>query len=417
MGRMTFGLTVNDSIDVNRIRDMFPALSGDTIYMDNAGGSQVPRCVADAIHRYLLESYVQLGAGYPMSQRCTRTVEAAHQFVNLFMNGTETGHVVLGASSSQLIIMLTMCYRQVMKQGDEIIISEIGHEANVGPWVRLAEHGFKVKTWEADPDTLICPLDSLETLLTERTRILAIPHVSNLLGRIEDIQGAIELAHRVGARVVVDGVAYASHRAMDMKAWDVDWYLYGTYKVYGPHMGALYGKREAFDDITGPNHFFIPREEIPYKFEPGGVCHESCAGLLALGDYLKFLAGREDDAPCDRGTIERAYEVMTALELPLQGRLIDYLRAKPGVTIIGPDHGESSRVPTISFRHEVLSSASIAEAICAANIGARHGHMYTARLCDTMGFDLEDGFARVSMVHYNTLEEVDRLIQVLEGIL
>lgn len=409
--------TDSTAIDIQRIRAQFPALAGDTIYFDNAGGSQVPRCVADAIRDYMLESYVQLGAGYAMSQKCTQLVNDAHEFINLFMNGTETGKVVLGASSTQLIIMLADCYRRVMAPGDEIIVSEIGHEANVGPWMKLAAEGYHVRMWAADPRTLECPLDGLATLINDRTRLLAIPHVSNLLGRIENIEAAIDLAHEHGVRVVVDGVAYASHRAIDVGRWDADWYLYGPYKVYGPHSGVLYGKNEAFDEIRGPNHFFIPDDQIPYKFEPGGVSHEACAGLLALGDYLKLLAGRGDDEPCDRATIEKAFDVMTALELPLQARLIEYLRNKPGVTIMGPDHAGPSRVPTISFRHDSIRSATISEAICAANIGARNGHMYTARLCAKLGYDLEDGFARVSMLHYNTPAEVDRLIEVLEGVL
>ncbi|MCZ6836390.1 MAG: aminotransferase class V-fold PLP-dependent enzyme, partial [Planctomycetota bacterium] len=297
------------------------------------------------------------------------------------------------------------------------IVSEIGHEANVGPWWNLGREGFVVKMWEADPDTLTCPLQQLERLLTDRTKIVAFPHVSNLLGRIEDIQGAIELAHSAGARVVIDGVAYASHRAIDVEAWNADWYLYGPYKVYGPHLGVMYGSHEAFAEIRGPNHFFIPDEEIPYKFEPGGVIHEHGAGLLALGDYLKLLAGREDDEPCDRATIVKAYDVMTALEQPLQQRIISYLKSKPGITIIGPDHAEVTRVPTISFHHDKVKSVEIAKALCQANIGARNGHMYTARLCAKLGYDLEDGFARVSLLHYNTQQEIDRLIEVLDGIL
>ncbi len=402
---------------VDELRARFPALAGDTIYMDNAGGSQVPAVVADAIRDYMLNSYVQLGAGYPMSQRCTQLVDDAHDFVNLFMNGTRTGKAILGASSTQLIFMLVDCYRKALRPGDEIIISEIGHEANVGPWAKLADEGFKVKLWEADPATLSCPLETLESLLTDRTKIVALPHVSNLLGRIEDLKAVVDLAHAAGARVVGDGVAYASHRAMDVEAWGVDWYLYGPYKVYGPHLGVMYGSHEAIAEITGPNHFFIPDDEVPYKFELGGVIHEACAGLLALGEYLKFLAGREDDAPCDRPTVEAAYEVMTTLEFPLQRRLIEYLQSRPGVTIVGPNHADASRVPTICFRHESVSSRAIIEAVCARNIGARHGHMYTARLCAALGHDLEDGYARISMVHYNTPDEVDRLIDVLNTVI
>lgn len=405
------------SPSIDEIRARFPALAGDMILMENAGGAQVPRCVADAIRDYMLSTYVQLGAGYEVSQRCTETVRNAHTFINRFMNGEGIGEVILGASDTQLTTMLAECYERAWTAGDEIILCEAGHEANIGPWQRLERAGAAIKWWKVDPVTGLLSFDDLEELFTDRTRLLAFVHVSNLLGEIVDVKRACQIAHARGARVVADGVAFAPHRAIDVKEWGGDWYSYSTYKVFGPHMAALFGTHEALAELEGPNHYFIPKTEVPYKFELGGASHEGCAGLLALGDYLKFIAGVEADSPIDRCTIEQAWSIMAELELPLQERLLTYLASHDRVRVIGPDHGSKMRVPTISFVHHTKSSQSIAAAVIARGIGLRHGHMYAYRLCQAMGIQPADGVVRISMVHYNTLEEVDRLIEVLEDVL
>jgi selenocysteine lyase/cysteine desulfurase len=312
--------------------------------------------------------------------------------------------------------MLADCYADILRSGQEIVLAETAHEANHGPWTRLASRGIAIRTWRMDPASFTCSLDALEEILTPRTAIVAFPHVSNLLGDIVDVRAVTALAHRAGARVVVDGVAYAPHRAIDVAAWDVDWYAYSTYKVYGPHMAALYGRRDAIAELTGPNHFFVPRDEIPYKFEPGGPSHEGCAGLLALGEYLRFVAGGNAGDPCDRKTIVQAFDVMTALERPLQERVIDYLRAEPAVRLVGPTAAGDSRVPTLSFVHRTHPSREIAARVQAAGIGIRHGHMYAYHLVRALGLEPADGVVRASFVHYNTPEEADRLIAALAAI-
>jgi cysteine desulfurase family protein (TIGR01976 family) len=409
--------TTVPTIAAEAIRRRFPALDTPTVLLENAGGSQVPATVADAIREYMLTNYVQLGAGYPEADRCDAVVDGAHEFINRFMNGTGTGTVILGPSSSQLSAMLADCYRPTLEPGDEIIVAEAGHEANVGPWVRLEQHGARIRWWRVNPETAATsPLDGLRELLGPRTRLVAMVHVSNLLGEIVDVAAATRLAHEVGARVVVDGVAYAPHRAIDVAAWNVDWYVYSTYKVYGPHMAALYGRSDAVAELEGPNHFFIPKGEVPYKFELGGVDHEGCAGLLGLRPYLSFLAGEPEDAPVTRATIERAYELMTARELPLQQRLLDYLASRDDLRVVGPAHGEGGRVGTISFVHRARSSQSVVEAARARSIGIRNGHMYAYRLCEALGIEPEDGVVRVSLVHYNTMEEIDRLIEAIDQV-
>lgn len=422
-------MQADTQIDLNRIRSAFPALNCGVAFLENAGGSQVPACVADSIREYMLNTYVQLGAGYPISNVSTETVEAAHQFMNRFMNGESKGLSILGSSTTSLCRILAECYADILAPGDEIILAETAHEANFGPWERMAERvGWKVRHWRIDPDTYGCPIESLDKLFTERTRLVAFPHVSNLLGEIVDVQAITAKVHEAGARVVVDGVAYAPHRAIDVDAWDVDWYAFSSYKVYGPHMATLYGRHDAIDELTGPNHFFIPKDEVPYKFEPGGPSHEGCAGILALGRYLSHLAdsasehvaemkpGAHQEFP-DRATIERAFDVMTTCELSLQEMFIDFLRSKPKIRIIGPNHAEESRVATMSFVHDDLEPTAIVDAVHQnSNIGIRFGHMYAYRLCKAIGLEPESGVVRVSAVHYNTPDEIEMLMQCLEPI-
>ena len=411
-------------LTLDEIRGFFPALQASPdVLLDNAGGSQVPEQVADAMRDYMLTTYVQLGADYKTSLESTDTVERAHEFIGLFMNGTGNGAVVLGSSTTILCAMLADCYARAERNGrDEIIVAETAHEANAGPWFRLEGRGFQVHTWPVDPARLELSLDGLRRQLSERTLIVAFPHVSNLLGRIEDAQAITKTAHEAGARVVIDGVAYAPHVTMDVAALEADWYAYSTYKVFGPHMAALFGTTEAFAELDGPNHFFIPRTEIPYKFEPGGPSHEGCAGLLALWSYLAPLAGRSADEAPNREGIEEAYRRISELENMLQARLIEYLRSKPDLRIIGPEQSSPNRVATVSFVHHRKKSAEIVRAVNAKGYGIRFGHFYAYRLCDRLAqegvlHDAEDGVIRVSMLHYNTLDEIDGLIKCLEDLL
>jgi selenocysteine lyase/cysteine desulfurase len=252
--------------------------------------------------------------------------------------------------------------------------------------------------------------------------LVAFPHVSNVLGRVEDARTITKLAHEAGARVVIDGVAYAPHRAIDVADLEADWYSYSTYKVFGPHMAALFGTDEAFAELEGPNHFFIPRHEIPYKFEPGGPSHEGCAGLLALWLYLGALAGCACDAEPDRRGIEGAYRRISELEEVLQRRLLEYLRSKPEIRLIGPSAATPKRVATVSFVHRSKRSADIVRAANAQRYGIRYGHFYAYRLCDRLSrenvlHDAEDGVVRVSLLHYNTMDEVDGLIECLDRLL
>ena len=411
--------TPSTPADIQTIRAQFPALDRDLAFLENAGGSQVPAIVADAVRDYMLDSYVQLGAGYALSDLATKTVDDAHAWIERFMNAGTSGRVVLGPSCTALCNMLAAAYEPLIEPDDEIVIATCGHEANIGPWVRLAKKtGCNIVWWNPDDrESSPTTVAKLEKLLTTKSKLVILPHVSNLLGEIIDVAAVTQVAHAIGAKVVVDGVAYAPHRAIDCERWQVDWYLYSTYKVYGPHMAAMYGSHDALSEVTGPNHFFIDDDDVPYKFEPGGVSHEGCAGLLVLQMYLKTLIGNDTEQPCTFTDVQRAFDRMTELELPLQAKLIDFLKSREDVRIIGPAHGSDSRVGTISVVHCRKSSSEIVNFVSENNIAIRFGHMYAYRLCEFLDIEPEAGVVRVSLVHYNTMAEIDRLIAVLDACL
>jgi cysteine desulfurase family protein (TIGR01976 family) len=399
---------------IEQIRARFPSLANGEAFMDNAGGSQVPGCVADAVREFMLTSYVQVGADYPASKRATQTVADAHAMVNTIMGGDGVGRTTFGSSSTSLCRMLSDCYAEALQPGDEIVVGESGHEANVGPWARLGSRGLNVKIWRANPETGVCELSELQRLLTNRTKVVAFVQVSNILGQVEDFQACIDVAHEAGARVVLDGVAYAPHLPMDMAAWGVDWYVMSCYKVFGPHIGAMFGRHEAFAELTGPNHYFLANDYLPGKFELGGSNMESCGGLLGLQSYLSFLAGREE---FDRETVIGAWRAMEELERPLTARFLDFLNSKAEVKVVGSSKADSARVPTISFLHAELSPKEIADRAMDAGIGMRAGNFYSVRLLERMGIDPKSGVARASFAHYNSMEEVDRLIAALDPVL
>ncbi|UJR32876.1 hypothetical protein I4U23_020337 [Adineta vaga] len=389
------------------------------IFLENAGGSQVPSSVIESISNYYSRSYVQVGAGYDQSNEATETIKLAHDFCRELMNGNRIGEIVLGSSTTQLIHTLSHAFdKLITNTDDEILVCNIAHEANYGAWTKLRG---KIIEWQAHERI---DYDDLSALLSERTRIVAIPHVSNLIGEILDIQTVVKLIRErcPRVRIVVDGVAYAPHRAIDVYQWNVDFYVFSLYKVYGPHLAVLYGSNSAWQELSdvsaGPNHFFIPQSNISYQYEIGCLNHEACAGILGIKTYFERVTNAPKDQPI-RQTIEQAYRLFTDLERPLVQRLIQYLSTKSNITILGSRTTTtvSSRLPTISFISSRLSSSEIVKHLQAHQIACRNGHMYGYRLVAALGLDMNDGVVRLSAVHYNTIAEIERCIQVLEEIL
>lgn len=398
-------------------------------FFDNAGGSQLPRCVIDGVTKYLESSYAQGGASYEPSLRATANLKAAHDLVKLFLNVPAGGEVILGQSTTALCHLVANAYADARAEGvaptrDEIIVASAGHEANVGPWARLAARGFKVTLWptEKHADGQWRPsMATLASLVSSRTRLVAMPQVSNVLGEVWDVAQATAISHASGAKIIVDGVAFAPHAAPDMGAIGCDWYVYSTYKVFGPHMAALAGTREAFAELTGPNHFFIPRETLPSKFELGGCSHEGCAAINALTPYAAFLAGEDEATPPSRGLFVRAFGVVRTLEAGLLARLLAYLVSKPRVRLVGPGPESAHRVCTVAFAHATRRSGDIAAEANAQGLGIRYGHFYSKRLIDELtpefGLLPDQGVVRVSLQHYNSVEELERLFAHFDNVL
>ncbi len=395
----------------SEIRERFPALASGYVFMDNAGGSQVPIDVIEATTRYFHETYVQVGGAYPASIAATENIQLAREFLRQFFGddvAQAQGEVILGSSTTVLMNLLADAIANQLPAGAEIIVAENGHEANVGPWVRLEDRGFKVTLWPIDSKTGHCRPETLASLVTENTAIVACPHVSNLLGSVEDIRTVTAIAHKVGAQVVVDGVAFAPHLPLQVLDWGVDWYVFSTYKVFGPHMAALWGRTSHLRALKGPNHFFIPQDGTAYAFEPGGPNHEGCAGIRGLERYLEWLAP---------GGKQAAMARVGEIEAPLTEQLLAFLNSKPNVRIIGPKDASSERLPTISFVHASLSNAQIVATAAEHGIGIKSGHFYSYRLCEGLGLSPEEGVARISLSHTTSQFELEKLFDVLGPIL
>ncbi len=408
-------------LNIDFVRKQFPALSGEWVFLDNAGGSQTLQSVIDRISEYLLTSNVQLGASYEISKLAEERVKEAAESMAELVNAEKSSEVIMGSSTSLLIRILSLCLSQRLKSGDEIIVTNCDHEANIGPWRDLQKSGLKVREWKINQDSLKLELEDLKTLITEKTKLIAVNHVSNVLGTLNSIKKIASLAHQNKALICVDGVAFAPHRLIDVREWDVDFYAFSFYKVYGPHYALLYGKEALLQDMPGINHFFIKQTDIPLKFQPGNVNFELSYGMMGFCDYLKEFAQVHENSPEEkkplRNSASKGFQIIRDHEEILTSRLLDFLLSKSKVRIIGEKTPEGSkRVPTVSFVVDKVMSDSVAQEVDKHKIGIRYGHFYAKRLIHDLNLDKQNGVIRVSMVHYNTLEEVDRLIQVFDSL-
>lgn len=410
--------TAETLLNLPRIRAEFPALNNDCVYLDNAGGSQVLRRVADRVHDYLLTSSVQLGASYKESQQAGAKVLAARQSVAVLINAVHDDEVVMGGSSTALMFQLTQAILPDIRPGDEIIVTNTDHEANIGGWMRLKTAGAIVKIWEVNPLTLALDLQDLERLLTPNVKWVAMTHASNILGTINPVTKVAEMAHAAGARLCVDAVAYAPHRLVDVQASGADVYVFSFYKVFGPHFAVLWGKRELLLSLHSLNHFFIGAEVIPYKLQPGNVNYELSYGCMGISDYLSSVGAELGCSGTDRQKMQAAFDAFEKHEDAMAERLLSYLRSKKAVRIIGMDSAAAGgRVPTVSFMVAGQMSETVVRHVDNFKIGIRFGDFYARRLIETLGLQAQGGVVRVSIAHYNTLEEIDLLIQHLDEVI
>ena len=395
-------------LDLQYVRSHFPALQNDFVFMDNAGGSQVPQQVVERIGEYLSSYNVQLGASYEVSAMAGQKLKEVTSRLAGFIHARRPEEVVVGPSTSMLLRILSICLSRQWQAGDEVIVTNSDHEANVSCWMDLQEKGIVVKIWQLNPETLEFDLEDLRQLLSARTKLVAMVHASNILGTINPVRKVAEVVHDAGALLCVDGVAYAPHRPIDVQALDADFYAFSTYKVYGPHLAILFGRYELLREMDGINHYFIGKEEVPYKFQPGNFNYELTYGLQGILDYFDALQAHHD-APL--------FDLIANHEESLAETLLTYLRDIPEVRIIGrADSKRDQRVPTISFVHEHFQSSDIVSKVDPYHIGIRFGDFYAKKLIHDLDLEEKDGVVRVSLVHYNTVEELNSLIKVFERI-
>ncbi|MEM7165522.1 MAG: cysteine desulfurase-like protein [Planctomycetota bacterium] len=409
---------MSQPLDLDYVRQQFPALAGPQIFMDNAGGSLTLRNVADRVRDYLLTTDVQLGATYRTSALAAERYAAARRRLAELVNAPAPEEIIFGPSTTVLFKLLAHAISATIRNGDEIIVTRVDHEANIGCWLALERHGATVRFWERNKESGDLAVDDLEPLLNERTRLVCVTHASNIFGTITPIAEIARVVHAKGARLCVDGVAFAPHREVDVQALGADYYAFSLYKTYGPHHAILHGRRDALLEVGSANHYFFENDQIPGKLEPGNANYELSWGAAGIVDYLEELGGRITPGASGRSARTAAWQAITAHERKLSERLLEFLRNRGDIEILGlPEVGDDARVATISFVQKGRRSSEIVTVMDAHDIGIRFGHFYAIRLIADLGLTEQDGVVRVSMVHYNTVDEVDRLIRALEAIL
>lgn len=404
------------AFDVSLARGQFPGLSGDWVYLDNAGGTQVPFQVADAIRNHLLNNNVQIGASYEHSKNAAASIQHGRQ-VMADLIGADPGEIIFGANVSTMMRMLALVLSELWDADDEVIVTDAEHEAHLGCWDYLAQFGIVVKVWEIDPDSMTFDISRLVDLVSEKTRLIAVHHASNILGSIMPIKEVLKLTKGSGAYLCVDGCQMVPHRLVDVKEIEADFYFFSGHKTFGPRVGVMYGRRDILEGIPRWSHFFVDDNAVPEKFELGCQNHEGIAGLGGLEKYFRALGMSLGDPL--RDVITRVYAGIEKVETDLTRELLNYLADKPRVHVVGESNPRlaSDRLPIVSILVDDTDPEELAVEISKARIGVRWGHFNSPRLLDALDLLQYKGVMRLSFAHYNTREELDRLKKALDPLI
>jgi len=409
------------NLDVDFVRAQFPALQSPWVLFDNAGGSVPSRAVIDRTARYMRGYAVQLGASYGLSRAAEAEVRAGEAAAAMLL-GAAPHETIVSHSTTAGLATLADGIGPTFSEGDEVVVTNLDHASNIGCWRRMAaRHGLAVREWSLRPDTGELHVDDLATLLSPRTRLVAFTHCANVVGALLDVRRIVDRvkANRRDTIVVVDGVAHAPHRHIDVQTLGVDVYAASLYKVYGPHLAAIYGSETLLLAARGQNHDFIPETDLPYKFQPGNVTHELAAGLPGIVDYLDGIATHHDVQHFDARTRHsRVFDLFAAHEEALSTRLLEGLLRHDRIRVIGPTTPDAAvRVPTIAFTVRGRHASEVPPLFDPHGIALRYGHFYAPGAIDALGLGGSGGIVRASLVHYNTLDEVDRFVGLLSELL
>lgn len=397
------------------VRAAFPAVTRAEpfIFFDNAAGAQVPQVAIDEVNRHLLGHNVQRGGRYGKSQEVDRVVDRARARIADFLNADDPREVCLGMNATSFIRLVSLAVGQTLGAGrDEIILTDLDHEANIATWLALEPMGAKFRWWKMREDGVL-HVEDLAELLTPRTRMVACNVASNALGSITDVASAAKLAHAAGAEIFLDAVHYAPHARVDVKAWDCDYLVCSGYKIFAPHMGFLWGKFSALSALPTFREDFIPNEP-PHKIEAGTFIYENVAAMSVVIDHLEELGSQIGGAGSAKARIAAAMDGIAAYEQTLAGRMLQGLKAAGAVIYGLSDPARmKERLPTFAFNLPGVPPSDVATKAAAAGIGIRDGHMYAPRLMKRLGLAMSSGAVRASICHYNTAEEVDRFAAFL----
>ena len=411
---------MRQSFEIDNVRAQFPALGlsdggKSRIYFDNPAGTQVPKQVIDRTVEVLSAKNANLGGYFKTSMDADALVAESHQAMADFYNAASGEEIVFGQNMTTLTLHFSRCLGKSLKAGDEIILSRMDHDANVAPWLLLADDlGLLVRWMDFDPETYEFPADALSKVLTSKTKVLAMGMASNCTGTVNDVVLFAREAKAAGALVYLDAVQYAPHYSIDVQALGADVVVSSAYKWFGPHMGVLWGRKELLQKTFGYKVRAVG-EELPHKFETGTLSHEGMAGCLGAIEYLEqFGEGASRSAK-----IRSAWLHLAEYERGLTLQLIHGLKKFKGLTIRGITSANAMhrRVPTVSFTVDGVAPDAMARGLAAENIFVWSGHNYALEPINRMGLMGDGGVLRVGLAHYNTPTEVDQFLAAMPRVL
>ena len=403
---------------INEVRAMFPSLAqtddgAARCYLDNPAGTQVSKLVIDAVSDYLIHHNSNSGGAFVTSRQTDRIWAGAHDDMALMLGAESSSEVVIGQSMTSLTFHLSRCICHDFQPGDQIVITRMEHEGNVGPWLEIAkDKGLEIRWVDFNRDTWQVEPEDLTAQLSDRTRLVALNYASNMTGSINDIRALTKVAKNAGALVFVDAVQLTPHHLVDVQALGCDFLACSSYKFFGPHMGIVWGRHDLLSTIY-PYKGRCVSDASPGRHEMGTPQYELLAGLSATVRYFEALGGMLGGTGSRRDLIAQAYSASRQYEEPLTNALIAGLQDIPGITLYGITNPNriGERVPTVSIRHASVAPQPIAEALGAAGIHVWHGHNYAYEPARALGLPLDEGVVRIGIAHYNTQAEIERTLQ------
>ena len=411
----------NIKLDIDYVRSQFPAfkdpLSKDWSFFENAGGSYVPKNVIDKLTEFMTATKVQPYAEYPMSKIAGENMDRATELFAKMINA-KNNEILIGGSTSINLYVLSNALKDLISPGDEVIVTNQDHEANISPWRRLKDYGAKIIEWKFNLNDHELKISDLKKLISPKTKILAVTHCSNIVGSVNNLKKISNIAHKNNIIVIGDGVSYAPHGFPNVKELDVDFYTFSLYKTYGPHLALLYGKEGILKNLPNQNHEFL-KGQYPYTINPGGPNHEELVSLIGIYDYFENLYNHHFDNTkiSILEKIEKINNLISMHEEEIANPILNYIHERKDFNLIGKNKiTNKNRAPTISFYSNNKSSKEISNNLLKFNIATRNDNFYAWRCLKYLGIDVDDGVVRLSMTHYNNYIDTEKVIKALKNI-